>query len=546
MIVRFIATAVLTASLSMVPVPAQTTAAFEIADVRVSPPTVSYHERTMSGGRLSRDGVFDLRRATMLDLIGIAWGVDAAKILGGPSWLDMDRFDVRAKAPAGATQAMVRPMLQALLADRFGLVLHNDTKPVPAWALTAGKNPQLRQADGSGAATCKQEIQNAPPASPDASASSMRTISFACHNMTMTELAVRLADMSEGYIDDDGVVADRTGLTGAWDFAFKFTLRSSIPAAGLPVVTLFDAVDKQLGLRLEPATVPMDVVVVDRVNRKPGANSPDVAKSFPALPAEFEVASVKPTAVAAEGGYQFALGTKIQVLPGGRVNAQSTMHGLIRWVWGLNDVMIFGLPPYADTDMWDIVAKAPDEVSDIDTLSRMLQTLLVTRFQLKFHMEERPIMAYTLIATKPKLKRADPTERTGCKEGPAAPTRNDPRDANPLLGRLLTCRNTSMPQLAYLLFHGMASGYVKSPVTDATGLEGGWDFTLSFSAPDQIPGGDPGGTGAGIRAAAASDPNGTVSLPDAMEKQIGVKMELQKHPVEVLVIDHVERKPTEN
>lgn len=545
MIVRFISTALVAASLSAVPGLAQTSAKFEIADVHVSPPTVSYHERTASGGRLSRTGIFDLRRATMLDLIEIAWGVDANKVAGGPSWLDMDRFDVRAKAPAGATQEMVRPMLQALLTERFGLVLHNDTNPVSAWALTAGKNPQLKQAEGADGPTCKQDFQNAPAALPDGPANSLRTISYACHSMTMMQLAERLGDMSEGYIDDS-IVADRTGLKGAWDFTFRFTLRSSVPAAGLPVVTLFDAVEKQLGLKLEPATVPMEVIVVDRVNQKPTANSPEVAKSFPAPVAEFEVASVKPTAVTAEGGYQFALGTKIQVLPGGRVNAQSTMHGLIRWVWGLNDVMVFGLPPYADTDMWDIVAKSPDEVSDIDMLSRMLQTLLTTRFQLKFHMEERPVMAYTLIAAKPKLKQADPAERTGCKEGPATPTKNDPRNANPLLGRLLTCSNTSMSQLAYLLFHGMASGYVKSPVTDATGLEGGWDFTLSFSAPEQIPGGDPGGNGAGIRAAAASDPNGTVSLPDAMEKQIGVRMELQKRPVEVLVIDHVERKPTEN
>jgi uncharacterized protein (TIGR03435 family) len=199
--------------------------------------------------------------------------------------------------------------------------------------------------------------------------------------------------------------------------------------------------------------------------------------------------------------------------------------------------MIAGMPPFADLDTWEIVGKAPGNVSDIDTLSRMLQTLLETRFHLAVHTEERPIMAYTLTAAKPKLTKADPNERTGCKEGPATPTKADPRDTNPLLGRLLTCRNTSMSQLAYLLFHGMASGYVKSPVQDATGLEGGWNFTLSFSAPEQIQGGD-GGILAG--------PNGTVALPEAMERQIGVKMELQKRPVPILVIDRMDRQPTEN
>jgi uncharacterized protein (TIGR03435 family) len=166
----------------------------------------------------------------------------------------------------------------------------------------------------------------------------------------------------------------------------------------------------------------------------------------------------------------------------------------------------------------------------------MLTNLLVTRFGLKFHMEERPVMANTLVAVKPKMKPADPASRTGCKEGSATPTKDDPRDANPMLSRLITCRNTSMAQFAYLLFHGMAAGYVGSPVTDATGLEGGWDFTLNFSAPalaKAAEGGSP-------------EPNGAVSLQEAMEKQIGVKMEMRKQPTEVLVIDHLERMPTEN
>ena len=86
------------------------------------------------------------------------------------------------------------------------------------------------------------------------------------------------------------------------------------------------------------------------------------------------------------------------------------------------------------------------------------------------------------------MKKADPSERTGCSEGPPLPTKFDTRDENPLLARLLTCRNTSMAQLAHLLFKGMASGYVGGPVFDTTGLEGGWDFTLSFSSAGQLQG----------------------------------------------------------
>jgi uncharacterized protein (TIGR03435 family) len=355
----------------------------------------------------------------------------------------------------------------------------------------------------------------------------------------MTEFAERFSYLPGGYIDDGVSVADRTGLAGAWNLTLKFASRSSSAGAGLHAISLFDAIE-QLGLKLEPAMVPIAAIVVDSVNEKPTPNSPDVAKAFPPAPTEFEVAVVKPSPPGDHTlpGYVAGNDTRIQYHPGGRVNAQGTLLGLIRWVWGINTVRIAGLPPFADTDSWDISAKAPGDAGDSDTLTEMLKTLLVTRFKLAFHTEERPLMTYTLTPTKPKLKKADPASRTGCKEGPATPTRTDLRDASPLLSRLLTCRNTSMSQLAYLLFRGMASGYVARPVFDATGLEGGWDFTLSFSAPGQIPKADVDG--------AASDPNGAVSLPDAMEKQIGIRMEMQKHPVEVLVIDHIERQPTDN
>jgi len=109
------------------------------------------------------------------------------------------------------------------------------------------------------------------------------------------------------------------------------------------------------------------------------------------------------------------------------------------------------------------------------------------------------------------------------------------------LGRLLTCRNTSMAQLAVLLFKGMASGYVGGPVFDATGLEGGWDFTLSFSKLAQFQ-----GTAPAPGAESAPDPNGAIPLPTATEKQLGLKLELKKRPVPVLVIDHIEQKPVDN
>ena len=184
----------------------------------------------------------------------------------------------------------------------------------------------------------------------------------------------------------------------------------------------------------------------------------------------------------------------------------------------------------------------------------MLQALLKDRFKLATHSEERLVDAYNLVAVKPKLKKADPTSRTRFKEGPAADGK-DPRDKNPMLSRLVTCQNMTMAQFAEKL-QSIAPGYIHTPVLDATGLEGSWDFTLSFSPAgmDQfITSQGAGGRGGGeaprqpIGATAeASDPSGAITLFEAIEKQLGLKLEKQKRPASVLVIDHVEQKPTDN
>lgn len=498
---------------------------FDAAEVVVSPPTLDYHKRGSDGPYFSGDQL-QIRRATLVNLIAVAWGVDENSVLGGPAWLDMDRFDIRAKAPAPLNRTNVQPMLQALLAERFGLAAHKGTQQLPGWALTAGRNPQLKKSDGSENG-CRYDAQNPPSGGQPAVAA------ISCHNLTMTDLA-RLIPNGGDYIVDGLTVVDRTGLEGSWDFTLKFAPSKSVALIN-HTPTLFDAIE-QLGLRLEPSTVAVNGIVVDRVNQRPSANPPDVAKVFPQAPAEFEAIVIRrsPPGDRTLNGYTAGDNTRVQYLQGGRVNIQGSLQGLVRWVWGINTVRIAGLPPWANEDSWDISAKPPVATNDSDVISEMLRSLLVSRFGMKYHFEERPFLSGTLVADKPKLKKADPAERTGCKEGPATPSRSDARDENPLLSRLLTCRNVSMAQFAYLLFKGMASGYVSGPVFDATGLEGGWDFTLSFSAPAQVP------------ASTDADPTGALSLPDAMQKQIGIRMEMQKHPVEVLVIDSLERTPTEN
>src|SRR5262245_740275 len=112
------------------------TAKFEATEIRTSPRT----SQPIVRGPFFSSGRYELRFATMADLVRIAYNIDPEKVNGGPSWLEMDRFDVFAKIPAGSTAESRRLMLQAMLADRFKLVVHEDKKPMPAFALTAGKS----------------------------------------------------------------------------------------------------------------------------------------------------------------------------------------------------------------------------------------------------------------------------------------------------------------------------------------------------------------------------------------------------------------------
>ena len=523
------------------------TVAFEAADVRAAHVNLTNFNVFMSGPKV-RAGRYEIRTATMADLISTAYGVDQDKVIGGPNWLEMDRFDVTGKLPAGSTTDSRKEMLAALLAERFNLVVHRDQQQFPAYALTATKHPLLKQSDGSGEKGCKIDFQGFPnrqqPAPSDGPAP-VPTVVYTCRNMSMQALADEMKDSVAGDMVNNKPILDKTGLEGAWEFSFKFTFRRLAAAMNISeTVSLFDALEKQVGLKLEPINAPLPVIAVDSVNEKPSANAPDIEKILPgtAVPTDFEVADIKPT----PSDFQ---GARFQIQPGGRVNLQGvTLEMLTEQAWGISSDMVAGAPKWFTEDRFDIVAKAPSAALaaggprgpniEFDDVMVMVKNLLADRFKLATHMEQKPISAYTLLAAKPKMKPADPNGRIKCDEGPGADGR-DPRDANPVIGRLITCQNMTMTRFAELLM-GLAPGYIHAPVLDATGLEGTFDFTFSFSTIGQLRG------GRGDSAPQASDPNGALSLLDALPKELGLKLELQKRPVEVLVIDHVEPRPTDN
>jgi uncharacterized protein (TIGR03435 family) len=520
---------------------ADTRPAFEAAGISTSTPARFSFMR----GPTAHAGHYELRQASMVDLVATAYGLNQDEVLEGPAWLEEDRFDIVAKLPPNSTKETQKAMLQTLLADRFKLVVHPDKKPMPAIALTVGKKTLLKESDGSGEANCDYKAPPPPPRPADAppSAPVAPTFTIDCHHMTMARFSEELRGM---FSNDNKPVTDHTGLQGAWDFSFKFTPNFQ---PGADSSALADTVDKQLGLKMTPAKEDVPVIIVDSVNQHPTPNAPDIAEilHIPPAPTEFDVADIKPSDPnSRERGWQLQRGGRVNV-------AGMTLKNLIENAWNLTDDMLIGAPKWIDDARFNVIAKAPSSAGevDIETVFFMMRALLKDRFKLEAHLEERPINAYTLTAVKPKMQKADPASRTRFKEGPATDNGKDPRVKNPILGRLVTVQNMTMAQFAAKL-QQIAPGYIHSPVLDATGLEGSWNFTLSFSPAGALQGGG-GGRGGGdspppapAGLTEASDPSGAISLFEAINKQLGLKLELQKRPVQVLVIDHVEPKPTEN
>ncbi len=500
--------------------------AFEAADIHASTRTTN---PGMHGGAV-RGGRYEVKDASLLDLITTAYGVQADRIQGGPSWLASDRFDIIAKAPAGTTQKNINLMLQSLLAERFKLAVHRDTKPMPAYMLTVGKSkPKLKEASGSGQIGCQGGNITATAESSN----------YSCRNVTMQAFSETVRFLEVPGMLQTIPVVDATGMEGAWDFDFKFTSRAQRALSGADAISLLDAVDKQLGLKLEVKTTPLEVLVVDS-GSQPTANEPGIAAKLPAAPPpEFEVATIRPTGPDEQPRGNFLNGRlDVQALP---------LKELIKAAWNINsDDLVAGMPKFTESAKFDIVAKAsndPAVASQIDeeTVLLMLRALLVDRFKLASHMEERPVSAYVLSSSKPKLQKADPANRTSCKEGPGADGK-DIRAGNPMLNRMITCQNMTMPQFAEQL-PNLVPGYVQTQVTDETKLDGAFDFTFAFSGVNVLRNALQGKSG---DAAAASDPNGALSLSDALNKQLGLKLDSRKRNAQVLVVDHVEEKPTDN
>ncbi len=197
-------------------------------------------------------------------------------VLGGPDWLDSDRYEIVATAPADApTYQLTGVMMWALLEDRFKLSAHRETREVPVYALSVAKGGHKMSPlkEGScilpGATPVQRPQQGQPP--PVYCGSGTRKangsdIKYDAHGMTMTEFAGRFFG---GNVDLP--VIDRTGLTGRFDFHLEYLPEKMLAARGLSEIdsdlSVFTAVRVQLGLQLIRDKGPAEVIVIDHVER---------------------------------------------------------------------------------------------------------------------------------------------------------------------------------------------------------------------------------------------------------------------------------------
>lgn len=246
---------------------------FEVASVKPADPQVRGRcPGVLVGSRFSCTGV------PLEPLVRLAYGVSADLFKGLPG-MDRDRYDIDAKAPAGVGNDQLNLMLQNLLTQRFGLVVHWETREMAIYELVVAKGgPKLKapekpdadlDAASSAGAAAPKMVRNKdglPEYPPGVRGMFVTRANGAQWLTARMESIADLLTMLGPTIGRP--VVDKTGLTGVWDFNLRYSNEPArLDAQADSAPTLFGAFESQLGLKLESAKGPVKALVVDRVNR---------------------------------------------------------------------------------------------------------------------------------------------------------------------------------------------------------------------------------------------------------------------------------------
>jgi uncharacterized protein (TIGR03435 family) len=258
-----------------------TSPGFDVASIKpVAPGSRITLSRSLPGGAV------DLHNITVEELIVNAWHIFPDQIFGAPAWTRTAVYDISAKPATAAKPGDVSLMLRALLKDRFGLAMHHETRNLPIYTLVLARKdgtlgPSLVESKEGG---CVVRVPGSPPPRPDPAKPGSRLCGLLMMRpRKLSGAAVPIVVLAEQFELRLGrTVIDRTGLKGNFDIDLEWTAdEGAIPlleGSADPVpppdplgLTILAALKEQLGLKIESRKAPVDVIVIDRVDR-PTAN----------------------------------------------------------------------------------------------------------------------------------------------------------------------------------------------------------------------------------------------------------------------------------
>lgn len=273
--------------------------AFEVATIKpAAPQEMGRMMVGMRGGPGTNDpGQATFTNMSLTGLVQVAWGVQDYQVTA-PSWMDSTRFDVIVKVPAGASKEDFKAMMRNLLAERFKLAAHKESKEVPIYALVVGKNgAKLTESPKTAPADDETDGGRRPPGPPQRDKDGFPILRGGRGNLifmgpngrlqmvsghvTMAEFARNLSGML------GRPVVDQTGIQGEYDLKLEYTREGLPMPRGMPAPppgmmppaeggeagpSIFTAVQERLGLKLDARKGPVDLIVVDSAEKTPTEN----------------------------------------------------------------------------------------------------------------------------------------------------------------------------------------------------------------------------------------------------------------------------------
>jgi uncharacterized protein (TIGR03435 family) len=243
-------------ALAQTPTPVKPMAAdahpsFEVATVKLHDPNSGHQGFDAKGERVTA------RDQSVASMMMFAYGIHPSQIVGAPDWVKNAQYDIEGTTdtPGEPNLHQQQEMLQKLLADRFQLKFHHEQRELPVYTIQIAKGgPKLTPAAH-------------PDAQPDQDGSGHGTeADLGFISFSMPDLAMGLQ-----FFVHDRPIIDRTGLPGSYDFKLRYTYDEANTTDPNAPPGLFTAIQEQLGLKLEPVKAPIDVFVIDHVER-PSAN----------------------------------------------------------------------------------------------------------------------------------------------------------------------------------------------------------------------------------------------------------------------------------